>query len=278
MTKWKSVSRDLKRAWKRPSGKLVVVAILAPVLMVIVPFKANAQLGLDPCCAIISAGLNTISGLLKNAVAKPLSSIQQIQQQTADFEQQVVYPPSAINNARSLAGQMQGQLRQISQLYRLPISSATLPGPQQLEQLLLSHSPQAVSQIAKSYTAVFGTVMAATDAPQAVRDQVDMADAQAQAALKKAIELDALADVEIQAADQINQQLQNAAPGSAPLLEAEVSAWLVRSNAYTQSAMAELVRVRSIDLANAGAQLKFSTAHANTLRNATDQVLGRGAK
>ena len=39
--------------------------------MVIVPFKASAQFGLDPCCAIISAGLNTISGLLKSAVAKP---------------------------------------------------------------------------------------------------------------------------------------------------------------------------------------------------------------
>ena len=126
MTNWKPIFRNLKQAWKRPSGKLIVVAILAPVLMVIVPFKASAQFGLDPCCAIISAGLNTISGLLKSAVAKPLSSIQQIQQQTADFEQQVVYPISAINNARTLAGQMQGQLRQISQLYRLPIASATL--------------------------------------------------------------------------------------------------------------------------------------------------------
>jgi hypothetical protein len=278
MTNRKSIFRNLKQAWKRPSGKLIVIALLAPVLMVIVPFKASAQFGLDPCCAIISAGLNTISGLLKSAVAKPLSSIQQIQQQTADFEQQVVYPISAINNARALAGQMQGQFRQISQLYRLPITSATLPGPQQLEQLLLSRSPQAVGQIAQSYTAVFGAVMAPSDAPQPVRDQVDMTDATAQAALKKAIELDALADIEIQAADQINQQLQNAAPGSAALLEAQASAWLVRSNAYTQSAMAELVRVRSIDLANAGAQLKFSAGHANTLRNSTDQMLGRGVK
>src|SRR5213078_2743934 len=121
----------LIRSWKFFRNSFVSVLAIGLVVMLL-PSRAKSQLGLDPCCAIISAGLNTISGLLKSAVAKPLSSIQQIQQQTADFEQQAVYPISAINNARALAGQMQGQLRQISQLYRLPITSATLPGPQQL--------------------------------------------------------------------------------------------------------------------------------------------------
>ena len=96
---------------------------------------------------------------------------------------------------------------------------------------------------------------------------VDMTDAEAQAAMKMSVEIDALADLEIQAAEQINQRLQTAAPGSAPILEAQTSAWLVRANAYTQSAMAELVRVRSIELADQGAQLKFSTAHTTTLHN-----------
>ncbi len=110
-----------------------------------------------------------------------------------------------------------------------------------------------------------------------MRDLVDMTDAEAQAALKKAVELDALADVELAAADQINQQIQNAAPGSAPILEAQAAAWLVRANAYSQSAMAELMRVRSIDLANASAQLKFSASDMNTLRNNTGQALQPGA-
>ena len=117
--------------------------------------------------------------------------------------------------------------------------------------------------------------MPATDAPQTVRDLVDMTDAEAQAALKKAVELDALADIEIAAANQINQQLQNATPGSAPILEAEAAAWLVRSNAYTQSAMAELVRVRSIGLANSGAGLKFSTTDTNDLRKSVGRALGQ---
>jgi hypothetical protein len=257
--------------------KVIFIAALVFVL-VLAPMAARGQLGLDPCCAIISVGLNTISSLLTNVVAKPLGQIQQIQQQAANFQQQVIYPTSAINSARGLAGQMQGQLRQMTQVFRLPTASATLPTPQQLEQALLSRNPQAVGQVSQSYAKVYGTVMAPSDAPQPVRDLVDMTDAEAQAALKKALEVDALADVELAAADQINQQIQNAAPGSAPILEAQASAWLVRANAYTQSAMAELIRVRSIDLANSGAQLKFSATDVNHLRNNTGQVLGRGAQ
>jgi hypothetical protein len=276
MSKWKKFNQFAQRAWSLLGRKSIFIVALLAVL-VLVPFGARGQLGLDPCCAIISVGLNTISGLLKSVVAKPLSAIQQIQQQAANFEQQIVYPLTAINNARGLAGQMQGQLRQMTQLYRLPTNSATLPTPQQLEQALLSHSPQAISQISQNYSAVYGTVMAPTDAPQPVRDLVDMTDAEAQAALKKAVELDALADVELAAADQINQQIQNAAPGSAPILEAQAAAWLVRANAYSQSAMAELMRVRSIDLANASAQLKLSASDMNTLRNNTGQALQPGA-
>jgi len=100
-----------------------------------------------------------------------------------------------------------------------------------------------------------------------------LTDAEAQAAMKKAVEIDALADLELQTAEQINQQLQTAAPGSAAILEAQTSAWLVRANAYTQSAMAELVRVRSIELANNGAQIKFSAAHASSLHNAGSLLL-----
>jgi hypothetical protein len=274
---WKSLGQLLQRALPFLKWKVVLSAALILVL-VIAPSGARAQFGLGPCCAIMSAGLNTISGLLKNVVAKPLSSIQQIQQQTANFEQQVVYPVNAINSARALAGQLKSQLSQMSQLYRLPTASATLPNPQQLEQTLLSHNQQAIGQISQNYAAVYGTVIAPADAPQPIRDLVDMSDAEAQAALKKALELDALADVELAAAEQINQQIQSAAPGSAPILEAQASAWLVRANAYTQSAMAELIRVRSIDLANTGAQLKFSAGDVNTLRNNTGHALQRGSQ
>ena len=263
---------SFNRVWKWVRNAAACAVALAVVVMML-PTKARSQLGLDPCCAIISVGLTTISNLLSSAVAKPLGAIQQLEQQAANFEQQVVFPIAALNQARGLAGQFQGQFTQMKKTFQLSVSSATLPTPQQLEKNLLSRNPNSVPQISGNYAALYGTVMPATDAPPQVRDLVDMTDAEAQAAMKKAVEIDALADLELQAAEQINQQLQTAAPGSAPILEAQASAWLVRANAYTQSAMAELVRVRSIELANNGAQLKFSTAHTTNLHSTGSQVL-----
>ncbi len=255
-------------------SKLVLVTAGALLVLVLLPGRAFSQFGLDPCCAIISAGLNSISGLLKSVVAAPLSQIQQMRQQALSFEQQIVYPLGAINQARNMASQFQSQFVQMRQLFQVSVQSATLAGPQQLEQTILSRSAAAIPKISVNYTAVYGPVMAASDASPAVRDVVDTTDAEAQAALKKAVEIDALADLELKAAEQMNQQLQSAAPGSAAILEAQASAWLVRANAYTQSAMAELVRVRSIELADRSAQMKFSAAHSATLHTNTNQLFG----
>jgi hypothetical protein len=260
----------LRNAVAALCGLVIVIALL--------PSKARSQLGLDPCCAMMQVGLNTISGLLRNSVATPLGSIQQSQQQSANFEQQVVFPMAAITQARNMAVQFEGQFVQMRQLFQLPVASATLPMPQMLEQSLLSANPGAMPQITSNYYSLYGTVMTPANAPQPVRDLVDMTDAEAQAAMKKAVEIDALADLELQAAEQINQQLQTAAPGTSPILEAETAAWLVRANAYTQSAMAELVRVRSIELANSSGQLKFSASHTATLQTTGNQILQQGVQ
>ena len=267
----------LSRLWKILRTAVAAVCGLA-IIVALLPSKARSQLGLDPCCAMMQIGLNTISGLLRNSVAMPLGSIQQSQQQSANFEQQVVFPMAAISQARNMAVQFQSQFVQMRQLFQLPISSATLPMPQLLEQSLLSANPGAMPQITSNYSTLYGTVMPAANAPQPVRNMVDMTDAEAQAAMKKAVEIDALANLELQAAEQINQQLQTAAPGTSTILEAETAAWLVRANAYTQSAMAELVRVRSIELANSSGQLKFSASHASTLQTTGNQVLQPGVQ
>jgi hypothetical protein len=262
-------------ATKLYRSKLARTAVVVLIVVALIPSRAYSQFGLDPCCAIISAGLNAISGLLKNSVATPLGSIQQTQQQTANYERQVIYPLGPINQAKALAVQFQNEFVRMRQVSQLNVQSATLPIPIGLEQKLLSRNPAAIPQISVNYNAVYGKVMPTTDAPPEIRNLVDATDAEAQAAMKKAVQIDALADLELQASEQMNQELQTAAPGSAPILEAQTAAWLVRANAYTQSAMAELVRVRSIELANHGAQLKFSTAHTVTLHDKTNQILER---
>src|SRR6201996_2948603 len=99
----------------------------------------------------------------------------------------------------------------------------------------------------------------------------DMTDAQAQDAMKRAIEIDALATAELKEADQMGQQITQAAPGSAPILEAETDVWVVRANAYTQAALAELMRTRGIDLAN---QSKLAKLGASDNSGASGLISG----
>jgi hypothetical protein len=60
-------------------------------------------------------------------------------------------------------------------------------------------------------------------------------------------------------ANQMGQQISQAAPRSAEILEAEADVWVVRANAYTQAALAELMRTRGIDLANQSKASKLAT-------------------
>ena len=248
-------------------------AILALVLVLTAPWPARAQFGLDPCCAMLAAGLASVQSALTNTVGGGLNQILGVDKAMQQFQQNVVWPQALINQARSLVGLLQGNFNQIQNLMRLPVNSATLPASQQLEQVLLSRNPNQIAQTSGAYNALYGPVPAATAASPQVRNMVDMTDAAAQAAMKRAIEIDALADLELQAANQLNQSIQNAAPGSAPIIEAQADAWLIRANAYTQSATADLMRLRSIDLANTSADVKMGATNTTNLRQALANLL-----
>ena len=100
-----------------------------------------------------------------------------------------------------------------------------------------------------------------------------MGDAQAQDALKKAIELDAFAARELEVAQKLNDQIAASAPGTAPILDAEASAWVVQANAYTQMGMAELLRLDSAALSNRSGELKDSTNQMQNLNRNLQQTL-----
>jgi len=246
------------------SHKLRAV-LLTALLIAMAPRPAGGQF-VDPCCAIMAAGLSSISSALQNVIGGGLNQILAVDQTIQQFEQNVVWPQNLINQAQFLVGNLQGIFNQIHSLTQVPVNSATLPNSQQLEANLLSRNANQIGQTSANYTALYGQVPTATDASQPVRDMVDMTDAAAQDAMKRAIEIDALSDLELQAAAQINQSIQNAAPGSAPIIEAQADAWLVRANAYTQAATADLMRLRAIDLANSSADIKMGATNTTNLR------------
>jgi hypothetical protein len=262
-----STRRD-SRPWYRPTLLKASAIILG--LLVLLPMRAKGQFGIDT--AAILAALSKLQSLMTSYIAAPLRTINQYEQSMAKYEQDVMYPIAAINQAKTSVTQFENQFNQISSMYRVNVSSATLPQSQGLESLLLSRNAADVPNLSGQFQNVYGVVMAQNAASPAVRTMTDMTDAQAQDAMKRAIEIDALADAELSEANQLGQQIEQAAPGSAPILEAEADVWVVRANAYTQAALAELMRTRGIDLANQSARAKLAT-----IDNTTNNGLINGA-
>src|SRR5487761_1067770 len=172
----KTVVRGVKRGfawiWRH---KLRTVALLV-VLVLISPRPVKSQF-LDPCCAIMAAGLNTIGSTLSSVIGGGLNDILSIEQDISKFEQTVVWPQQLINQARSLVASMQGIFTQMEGVMRLPVNSATLPATQQFEQNLLSADPDQIAQTGAQYVAVYGAEPNTTAASPQTRDLVDMTDA-----------------------------------------------------------------------------------------------------
>jgi hypothetical protein len=253
--------------WWRPT--VWKAAALAVVALMLIPDRANGQFGID--IAAIMAALSKVESLMSTYVAAPLKTINQTQQTVAKYEQEVIYPIAAINQARNSVTQFESQFSQVGNLFKGNVSSATLPQSQNLESILLSRNAGSISTVSPQFQNVYGVVMAQNSASPQIRNMTDMTDAQAQDAMKRAIQIDALADAELAEADKMGQQISAAAPGSAPILEAEADVWVVRANAYTQSALAELMRTRGIDIAN---QSKLSKLAATDSTSSNGLIKG----
>lgn len=267
-----SARQSMARGSRWARAHKLRITVLAIVFALIAPRPAKTQF-LDPCCAIMQAGLASISSALSHVIGGGLNSVLSTDQGIHSFQQTVVWPQASITHAQGLVGTLRGLFSQTESLIHTPFASATLPSTQQLENILLSRNANQIPNTTSSYTVVYGSVPSQTNAPQNVRNMIDMNDAVAQDAMKRAISIDNLADLELQAASQINQSIQTAAPGSAPIIEAQADAWLVRSNAYTQAALADLMRVQAVDLASAGTGVKMGATNASSLQQKIQQML-----
>ena len=158
------------------------------MLVLSIPRPAQAQFGID--LALIIAGLKQINSLLTSQVAAPLQQIQKIESEYTQFQQDVIYPIGAINQLKNAVLMFRNQMQAMNGLMTMQYNSAQLPVTQQLEQLLLSGDPNAVKQVGAVYQQVYGMLPADNQAPQFIRYSIDISDAQAQDAMKRAIELD----------------------------------------------------------------------------------------
>jgi hypothetical protein len=249
-----------------------LVAVLLMVCLV-APQPVHAQLGLGGLINGIIGAIGGIGSAINNVIAPALrtingalSTLNGILNALQTFFQTVVYPQAAIARAQGLVGALGGLYGNIRSISTVNVASATLPLPQTFEGLVLSRNPLNIPTVTTQFQNLYQTVPAATDAAPEHRNMIDMSDAASQDAFKRSVALDAIADTEMQAAAQINSELQAAAPGTAPMIEAEAAAWLVRANAYTQSALSDIIRIRAIALANDSDLMKFNAESAVEIR------------
>jgi hypothetical protein len=222
----------------------VTVAGILVATMLFVPPLAQAQGGLVQA---IQAVLNVINGMLKNA----LTAINTARTAMNALYQNFVWPVQLINQARAQVTQMINQYRALmARILNMNLSSATLPTPQSLETMMRDHRVNNFNSLTQLFGNTYGAIPTSVDASQADRDMSDMDDALTLDSLKTLKASDNATDLELQAANSIENSATQAAPGSAPFMTASAVASSIRSQALTQKMLAAELRQEAAHIAH----------------------------
>lgn len=273
--------------WKVVRSNRFRIIALILILSFFVPPPAHAQFGLIfGLMSLISSGLGTLNSVMTNVnstlknvigpilenINSVMSEVQKLSQWIFNFQQNVVYPLSSITAARELIGTVQGIYTTMEGYWSVMVHSATLPNTMKLESVMLSRNATQIPLVNSNFSAVYTALPAAADAHPAQRELIDSSDAVSQAAMKRAIAIDAIADQELAAAEQMMKTLKTAAPGTAEMVGAQAGVWTVRSHAYTEQALAELMRLRTIELAGQSARMKEAARFTREARTKTQEL------
>ena len=222
---------------------VTVAGILVSTLLVAPPL-AEAQGGLVQA---IQAVLNVINGMLKNA----LTAINTARTAMNALYQNFVWPVQLIDQARTQVTQMINQYRALmTSILNMNLRSATLPTPQSLETVMRDHQVNNFNSLSQSFGNTYGAIPTSVDASQADRDMSDMDDALTLDSLKTLKASDSATDLELQAANAIENSASQSAPGSAPFMTASAVASSIRSQALTQKMLAAELRQEAAHIAH----------------------------
>ena len=227
---------------------LTLAGALALALVSPPPVQAQASL-----VAAIQSVLNVINGKIQTA----LTAINKVRSTIDKYYQEAIWPVALINQARALVAQMIGQYRALMQsIFSINLKSATLPNPIALENVMRNHQTGDLAALTTSFGNTYGSVPTTTAASSADRTMMDMDDALAMDNFKTLKESDSADDLTLQAADNIEDQASQAAPGSAPFLTATAVVASIESQALTQKMLAAELRQEAARLAHDNALRK----------------------
>lgn len=259
------ISRVLNLVMLRTSGRLLV-AVLAFCL---VPSPARAT-GIGDILLLF----RTITSTIQDAIGGALSGIQTLNSTINNFRQQVVWPVTAINQAKGFVTSTRAQYGNLmSQIQSIKNNSATLVNPSQLETTFRSGQAPNIAQLQSVYTSVYTAVPSARDAKPIHRNMMDMDDALAMASLKTTVISDQTTQGMLALAEQLEQQSAAAAPGSGPMLAAQAQVADLETEAYMAKVLAVELRQEAAKLAHQNTLLKQSAASTRDLQNQIQQVL-----
>ena len=247
--------------------RMIAIMLIGCVAVLgVAPPPAQAQFCL-PC--VIQTVLTTISQTIGNW----LSSINGVMSTIQKLYEQTIWPISAINLAKAQIQSIIARFRAVIQsIMAINPHTATLPNPAALENIIRNRGTGDINSVPQVYVNTFRPVpQAAAIAPQD-RDMTDMDDALAQDNLMLLKAADQAQDLELQAADQIenlvgNSSINMSAPGSSSLITAAAVSAEIKSQAIMQKMMAAMMRQEAGRVAHDNALRKRAATFAGQLQN-----------
>lgn len=225
----------------------IAAAVIAALLVcVVLPQPAHAQLGIAAvtaaAAAVVSFISNTIGPLLNTGISI-LSDINRVTQAFSDLWQKTVYPVSLINRALSLANMLRASFTPVAfSIHNIGVLSATLPNPTSLETVMRNRSIGDFASFDQAFRQTYQPIPAVRDIDPGDRQRVDMSDAMAMGVLKQLKASDQVVEQTLQAADLIEQEATQQAPGSATFLTGSGMIAAVENQAMMQRMLAALLR------------------------------------
>jgi hypothetical protein len=244
--------------------RIIALAVLIALAGTVVTPPVHAQLGIPGVIAAATGVINLINnviGGLLNTIQGTIGSINSVVTQFRSLWQEVVYPLQLINQAKATVSSMIAEYRGLlTVLLRIDVSSAQLTSPSALESTMRNRSASDFAALANAYLQTYRPVPQPADAHQIERELADIDDAMAMANLKTLKASDAVVDQMMAAANVIEDEGVNMAPGSAGFLAGAGMIASVKSQAVMQRMIAAAIR-----------QEAARVAHDNTIRkrNAT---------
>jgi hypothetical protein len=230
----------------------IVACILLIEACLVVPKYAHGQ---------FLSIFDSIFSSIQNDIGSSLSQINQIMQQTQKLYQTTLAPLAALNQARGFVAYSINSFRgQMNQVFNMPFTSAVTPGPQQFESILHSRLSSEIPALQASFNTNYGAIPQVNAASPQDRVMMDVDDALGQENLKTTLIADQGADVILQTANQMENQVAVSTPGSNPFLTAQAQVANLRCQAYMQKMLAAELRQEAGRVAHDNVLVKRRTS------------------